>query len=64
MIQLIQTNKENECILLKLSFNLFQQLNAQGNEKGPDQQTEVFRQMLSQHMVRTETEARIRQYSQ
>nr|CAD7451079.1 unnamed protein product [Timema bartmani] len=26
-------------------------LNSQGNEKGPDQQTEQFRQMLSQHMM-------------
>ncbi|CAG2061642.1 unnamed protein product, partial [Timema podura] len=29
---------------------LSQDLNSQGNEKGPDQQTEQFRQMLSQHM--------------
>nr|CAD7421189.1 unnamed protein product [Timema poppensis] len=28
-------------------------LNSQGNEKGPDQQTEQFRQMLTQHMVRS-----------
>ena len=27
------------------------QLNFNGNEKGPDAQSEQFRQMLSQHMV-------------
>lgn len=26
-------------------------MNMQGNEKGPDQQAESFRQMLAQHMV-------------
>lgn len=27
-------------------------MNAQSNEKGPDQQAETFRQMLAQHMVK------------
>lgn len=27
-------------------------MNVQGNEKGPDQQSETFRQMLAQHMVK------------
>lgn len=27
-------------------------MNVQGNEKGPDQQAETFRQMLAQHMVK------------